>query len=61
MTSLTILLIETYKEVAALVAQKKLNGLIVPKGGLIDIREIKRKITKQAEDEVQKAEMIEMS
>lgn len=61
MTSLTILLIETYKEAAALAAQKKLIGLIAPKGGLIDVREIKGRITKRAEDEIQKPEMIEMS
>lgn len=50
-----------YKEAVALAAQKKLIELIAPKRGLIDVREIKKRITKRAKHEVQKVEMIKMS
>ncbi|MCJ1347006.1 hypothetical protein MMC31_005226 [Peltigera leucophlebia] len=45
----------TYKEAAARAAQKRLTGRIAQKGGVITMREIKGRITKQAKDEVQKA------
>ncbi len=45
----------TYKEAAANSAQKKLTGRVAQKGGVVTVHEIRRRITKQAEDEVEKA------
>ncbi len=44
-----------YKEAAARVAQKKLTGRVAKKGGVITVCEIRGRITKKAEDEVEKA------
>lgn len=45
----------TYKEAVAHVARKKLTGRVVQKEGMVTRREIRGKITKRAEDKVEKA------
>ncbi len=45
----------TYKEAAACAAQKKLTGRVAKKEGMFIMREIRGRITKRAEDEVEKA------
>ncbi len=45
----------TYKEAAAPAARKKLTGWVAQKGGVITVREVRGKIAKRAEDEVEKA------
>ena len=45
----------TYKEAAARAARKKLTGRVAQKGGVITVREVRGRITKRAEDEVEKA------
>ncbi len=45
----------TYKEEAASAARKKLIGRVAQKGGVVIVHEIRGRITKQAEDEVEKA------
>ena len=45
----------TYKEAAARAAQNKTTERVAQKGGVITVREVRGKIAKRAEDEVEKA------
>ena len=45
----------TYSEAIACATRKKLTGRVAQKGGVITVRDIQAKVTKRAENEVEKA------
>ena len=45
----------TYSEAIARAARKKLTGRVAQKGGVITVRDVRAKVTKRAESEVEKA------
>ncbi|MCJ1464997.1 hypothetical protein MMC07_003612 [Pseudocyphellaria aurata] len=48
-------LIASYSQAAARTARKKFDGKVAQKGGVITVRDIRAKVTKRADDDVEKA------